>query len=110
VGFDTKLLHVGKIDHAWKPLGTFDLSQLDCRVVPGTWNQIRVAAAGPNLRVWFNRMHPSADRDKGLRLEVTDPSAPILSGPIGLRTYGTAASFDNVIVLPLDALPTVNPH
>jgi len=55
-------------------------------------------------------MHPSADQDAGLRLEVTDPSAPILSGPIGLRTYGTAASFDNVIVLPLDALPTVNPH
>lgn len=78
----------------------------DGRVAPGAWNQIRVAAAGPTLRVWFNRMHPSADEAAGLRLEVTDPSAPVLAGPIGLRTFGTAASFDNVIVLPLDALPT----
>ncbi len=105
VGFDTKLLYVGKIDNGWKPLGTFDLNRLDCRVVPGAWNQIRVAAEGAKLRVWFNRMHPSSDKDDGLRLEVTDPSAPVLEGPIGLRTYGTAASFDNVIVLPLDALP-----
>jgi len=104
------LLYVGKIDHAWQPLGTFELSQLDCRVVPGVWNQIRVAAAGPKLRVWFNRMHPSADPEAGLRLEVTDSNAPVLSGAVGLRTYNTAASFDNVIVLPLDALPTANPR
>ena len=109
VGFDTKLLYVGKIDNGWKPLGTFDLTKLDCRVVPGTWNQIRVAAEGSKIRVWFNRMHPSADKDAGLRLEVTDPAAPVLSGAVGLRTFNTAASFDNVIVLPLDALPAAKP-
>ena len=110
VGFDTKLLYVGKIDNGWRPLGTFDLTKLDCRVVPGTWNQIRVAAEGSKIRVWFNRMHPSADKDAGLRLEVTDPAAPVLSGAVGLRTFNTAASFDNVIVLPLDALPATQPQ
>jgi len=109
VGFDTKLLYVGKIHNGWQPLGTFDLAKLDCQVVPGVWNQIRVAAEGPKIRVWFNRMHPSADKDAGLRLEVTDPAAPVLSGAVGLRTYRTAASFDNVIVLPLDVLPAANP-
>ncbi|MHB8971936.1 MAG: beta-L-arabinofuranosidase domain-containing protein [Pirellulaceae bacterium] len=109
VGFDTKLLYVGKIDNGWQPLGTFDLTKLDCRVVPGTWNQIRVAAAGSKIRVWFNRMHPSADQAAGLRLEVTDLAAPVLSGAVGLRTFQTAALFDNVIVLPLDALPSTQP-
>jgi DUF1680 family protein len=108
VGFDTHLLYVGKIDNGWQQLGTFDLTKLDCAVVPGAWNQIRVAAEGPKLRVWFNRMHPSADKDAGLRLEVIDKSAPVLAGPVGLRTFNTSASFDNVIVLPLDALPSAD--
>ncbi|MBN1443785.1 MAG: hypothetical protein JXA90_13830, partial [Planctomycetes bacterium] len=69
----------------------------------------RVAVEGARIRVWFNRMHPSADRDAGLRLDVTDRAAPVLSGAVGLRTYNIAASFDNVIVLPLDA-PAVAPQ
>lgn len=104
VGFDTKQLYLGKLEQNWQALGTYDLSKLDCRVVPGVWNQIRVAVQGPRIRVWFNRMHPSADKDAGLRIEVTDPT-PIASGPIGARTYRVAASFDNIIVLPIDALP-----
>ena len=28
-------------------------------------------------------MHPSADQDAELRLEVTDPTAPVLLGPVG---------------------------
>ena len=42
VGFDTKTLYLGKIENNWQPLATFDLEQLDCKVVPGVWNQIVV--------------------------------------------------------------------
>lgn len=104
VGFDTKTLYLGKIENNWQPLATFDLRQLDCRVVPGVWNQIRVAAKGARIRIWFNRMHPSADQDRGLRIDFTDPD-PILGGAIGLRTHRTPAWYDNVIVMPIDTLP-----
>ena len=105
VGFDTKTLYLGKLENNWRPLGTYDLSKLDCRVVPGVWNQLRVAVEGPRIRVWFNRLHPSADQEAGLRIEVVDPHAPILSGAMGARTFRVAGSFDNVIVLPIEALP-----
>lgn len=104
-GFDTQQLYLGKMQNRWQELARFDLRKLECRVVPGVWNQIRVAVAGPTLRVWFNRMHPSADPDAGLRLETIDPAEPVLAGAVGLRAFGTSASFDNVIVLPMDALP-----
>ncbi len=105
VGFDTKWLYLGKLQNRWQELARFDLSKLDCRVTPGVWNQIRVAVQGPKIRVWFNRMHPSADPQGGLRLEVVDEKEPVLAGTVGLRAFQTAASFDNVIVLPLEALP-----
>jgi len=105
VGFDTKQLYLGKMNNDWKQLATFDLAELDCKVVPGTWNQIRVAAEGPRIRVWFDRMHPSADADRGLRIELRDEQAPILSGSVGVRAHNVAAWFDNVVVLPIDALP-----
>jgi hypothetical protein len=73
-------------------------------VIPGVWNQIRIAAEGPRIRVWFDRMHPSADKDRGLRIDFTDPN-PILSGAVGFRTHQVSARFDNVVVLPIDALP-----
>jgi hypothetical protein len=104
VGFDTKWLYLGKLQNRWQELARFDLSKLDCRVTPGVWNLIRVAVEGPKIRVWFNRMHPSADPQAGFRLEATDASEPVLAGAVGFRTFNTAASFDNVIVLPLDAL------
>jgi hypothetical protein len=104
VGFDTKTLHLGKIENNWQPLASFDLEQLDCEVVPGVWNQIRIAAEGARIRVWFDRMHPSADKDRGLRIDFTDP-APILAGAVGLRTHRVPAWYDNVIVLPIHALP-----
>jgi len=53
---------------------------------------------------WFNRMHPPADPDQGLRIDVTD-EAPILSGAIGVRAHGIPAWFDNIVVLPADMLP-----
>jgi len=104
VGFDAKTLHLGKMNNNWQPLASYDLGQLDCKVVPGVWNQIRVQTEGPRIRVWFNRMHPSADKDHGLRIDFTDDKSPILSGNIGLRTHGMEAWFDNVVVLPVEAI------
>lgn len=105
VGFDTNKLHLGKMNHNWQPLAEFDLGKLDCRVVPGAWNQIRVAIEGARIRVWLNRMHPSADPDRGLRIDYTDRKDPILSGAVGVRAHLVPAWFDNVVVLPLTALP-----
>ncbi len=106
VGFDTKALHLGKMSPGWQPLVKFDLKGLDCKVVPGVWNQIRVAVKGGRIRVWFNRMHPSSDKARGLRIDYTDRTRPVLSGAIGVRARGTEAWFDNVVVLPIDLLPT----
>ncbi len=109
VGFDTKRLYLGKMANNWQPLAACDLARLDCRVVPGVWNLIRVAAEGPRIRVWFNRMHPSADTECGLRIDYTDRKDPILAGNVGLRAHRTEAWFDNVVVLPPDALPEPSP-
>ena len=68
-------------------------------------NLLRVAAEGPRIRVWLNRMHPSADEDRGLRIDYADAQAPVLSGNVGVRAHRTEAWFDNVVVLPIDALP-----
>jgi hypothetical protein len=105
VGFDADKLYLGKMDNNWQPLAEYDLNELDCKVISGVWNQIRVAAQGPRMRVWFNRMHPSSDPDRGLRIDVTDEKTPILSGAIGVRAQGVPAWFDNVVVLPMDMLP-----
>ncbi len=104
VGFDTKTLYLGKMMNNRQPLAAFDQSKLDCKIVPGVWNLLRVAAEGKRIRVWFNRMHPSADKDNGLRIDFSDDKAPVLSGNIGLRTAGVDACFDNVVVLPASIL------
>ncbi len=103
VGLDTHKLTLGKMSNNWQPLATFDLAQLDCKVTPNVWNQIRIAAEGPRIRVWLNRMHPSADPDKGLGIDFTDEKDPILSGAIGVRTHNTAAWFDNIVALPCES-------
>jgi len=105
VGLDTKELHLGKMNNNWQPLASFDLSKQDCKVVPGVWNQVRVAVEGKRIRVWLNRMHPSADKDRGLRIDYKDEKAPILSGAVGVRAHRVDAWFDNVIALPIEALP-----
>jgi hypothetical protein len=105
VGFDTKKLHLGKMEDNWQPLAEFELDTLDCKVQPDAWNLIRVAVVGPRIRVWLNRMHPSADPDRGLRIDFTDEHAPILSGSIGVRTHRVPGWFDNIVVLPPDLLP-----
>ncbi len=104
VGFDTQQLYLGKINNNWQPLATCDLGKLQCKVVPGVWNLIRVAVEGRRIRVWFDRMHPSTDKQRGLRIDYTDRKAPVLSGNIGLRTHRAGAWFDNVVVLPIESL------
>ncbi len=74
-------------------------------MLPNVWNQIRVAVEGPRIRVWLNRMHPSADPDRGLRIDFTDKKNPILSGAIGVRAHLAGAWFDNIVAAPLDVLP-----
>jgi hypothetical protein len=105
VGLDTRKLYLGKMRNNWQPLAEFDLGKLDCGVVPGVWNQIRVAVDGRRIRVWLNRMHPSADPDRGLRIDFTDGDEPILSGAIGVRAHRTGAWFDNIVALPVNVLP-----
>jgi len=104
VGLDTRKLYLGKMNNNWQPLAEFDLGKLDCKVLPSVWNQIRIAAEGPRIRVWFNRMHPSYDPDRGLRIDFTDKKNPILSGAIGVRAHRISAWFDNIVVLPVDVL------
>ncbi|MBN1590709.1 MAG: hypothetical protein JW888_14445 [Pirellulales bacterium] len=65
VGCNTQTLYLGNMNDYRQPLATVDLGKLDCRVVPGAWNQIRAAVAGLRIGVWFDRMHPSADKDAG---------------------------------------------
>jgi hypothetical protein len=69
---------------------------------------IGVAAIQANLiRVYFNRPHD----DDGLRIDHTDVTEPVIrSGRIGLQASDGGAWFGNVIVLPIEALPRVNPE
>jgi hypothetical protein len=69
------------------------------------WNMLRIAADGPRIQVWFNRMHPSSDAELGLRIDYTDKNDPLLSGAIGIGTHNVQAWFDDIVVLPIDALP-----
>jgi hypothetical protein len=104
-GFDTKTLYLGKMNNGeWKLLAQYPLEKLECKVIPGVWNQIRVAVEGSQIRVWFNRMHPSADPENGLRITYNDTDSPILKGNIGMRAIGQSAMFDNIIVLPISIL------
>jgi len=86
-------------------MAVFDLATLKTKTRLNEWSMIRVATEGPRIRVWFNRMHPSSDPDRGLRIDVTDEREPILSGAIGVCAHRVPAWFDNIVVLPLDALP-----
>jgi len=86
-------------------LASFDLTKLDTKSRMGEWSMIRVAVSGPRIRVWCNRMPPSVDPARGLRIDYTDKENPIHAGHIGIRTLGVRAAFDNVVVLPIDALP-----
>jgi len=102
VGFDTKTLYLGKtINNDWQTLVTYDLGRLECKVVAGVWNHIRVEANGNRLRVWFNRMHPSSDPENGLRIEYTDTDMPVLSGNIGVMAVRADAWYDNLVVIPV---------
>ena len=101
VGFDTSTLFLGRMNNDWKELARFDLRKLECKVAPGSWCLLRVAAQGNAIKVWFNRMH--GERNAGLRIHHKDTDAPMLRGAVGVRTHNASAWFDDVVVLPLDA-------
>jgi hypothetical protein len=106
VTFDTHKLVLGRLEGGHRQtLATYDLTRLKCDTRVNEWSLIRIAAAGPRIRVWFNRLHPSSDPARGLRIDFTDKHAPILSGAIGACTRHVSAMVDNVVVLPSDALP-----
>jgi len=102
VTFNSNTLALSKIDGGTRQeLATSDLTKLETDTRINEWSMIRISAAGPRIRVWFNRMHPSVDPDRGLRIDYTDKNGPILSGAIGVRTHQVSASFDNIVVLQL---------
>ena len=106
VTFDSKNLVLSKIDNGSRQeLATYDLTKLETDTRINEWSMIRISAAGPRIRMWFNRMHPSSDPERGLRIDFTDKNDPILSGAIGVRAHGVPASFDNIVVLPIKELP-----
>ncbi|MHC4248403.1 MAG: NIPSNAP family protein, partial [Planctomycetota bacterium] len=106
VTFNSGELVLGKIERGgMRKLATFDLARLKTKTRDNEFSMFRVAAEGPRIRVWFNRMHPSSDPARGLRIDYTDKTSPILSGAIGLRAEGLTAQFDNIVVLPVGALP-----
>ena len=100
VGFNTTMLYVGRMNHAWHPLATVDLSQRPAPVELNTWHRLRVAARGPRLQVWFDPLHD----DTLPVLDIRDEAAPVLRGAIGLRVFETSAWFDDVVVLPVSVL------
>ena len=100
VGFDTKILYVGKMNNRWRELRRFDLSQLECKVVPGVWNRLRVAVQGNRIQIWFNPLHD----DPGPRMDFVDDQEPVLKGRVGARTTGGEAWFDDFVVLPVAVL------
>jgi len=106
VTFNGNNLALSKIDGGTRQeLATYNLTRLETDTRINEWSMIRISAAGPRIRVWFNRMHPSVDPDRGLRIDYTDKNGPILSGAIGVRTHQVSASFDNIVVLPIKELP-----
>ncbi len=106
VTFNSNTLALSKIDNGSRQeLATYDLTKLKTDTRINEWSMIRISAAGPRIRVWFNRMHPSVDPERGLRIDFTDENDPILSGAIGVRTHQVSASFDNIVVLPIKELP-----
>jgi len=105
VTFDSNRLVLSKIEKGDRQeMATFDLTRLKTKTRINEWSMIRVAVEGPRIRVWFNRMHPSSDPDRGLRIDVTDRKNPIRSGAIGVRAQQSSAWFDNIVALPVDVL------
>ena len=101
VTFHSKQLVLSKIDKGTRmQLASYDLTKLKTKTRDHEWSMIRIAANGPKIRVWFNRMHPSSDPERGLRIEFTDKEQPILTGAIGLCAQNRKALFDNIVVLP----------
>ncbi len=110
VTYDRENLVLSKFNNGSRQtLATWKLTTLKNKTRIDEWNLLRIAASGPRIRVWFNRLHPTADADQGLRIDYTDTSDPILAGAIGVVAINTAALFDNIVVMPADPRPPSPP-
>lgn len=104
-GFSPSTLYLGRMNNAWEPQATVDLSKRPNKVQLDTWHLLRVVVAGNRIRVWFDPRH---DDTKPL-LDIRDDKAPILKGAVGLRVFNASAWFDDVVVLPLSVLEGQTP-
>jgi len=103
IAHNGKALTLSKFDYRkHSVLSVFDLTQLKTTTRINEWSLIRIAVTGPRIRIWFNRMHPPSDSNRGLRIDFTDTDHPVLSGAIGAYTQNTSAMLDNIVVLPPD--------
>jgi len=99
-GLDLKTLYLGKMRNNWQPLASVDLAKLQPKVQPNAWNLLRVAVRGDRIRVWLNPLHDDARP----RIDFRDQDHPVLQGAVGVRTHGVTAAFDDLVVLPIEAL------
>ncbi|MCB1124943.1 MAG: DUF1080 domain-containing protein [Verrucomicrobiae bacterium] len=99
-GFSTNTLYLGRMNDAWRPLATGDLTGRENGVALDTWHLLRIAVTGDRIQVWFDPLHD----DNGPLIDLRDEIAPVRQGSIGVRTHDTDAWFDDLVVLPVDVL------
>ncbi len=105
LGFDTATLYLGRMQNSWQPLAAADLRKRKRKVPLDTWHRLRVLCEGTRICAWFDPLH----EETGPLLDFRDDTAPILRGAIGLRVHDTSAWFDDVVVLPSNALDAQGP-
>jgi hypothetical protein len=98
-------------------LATYNASAplMECGVVAGSWNILRVVLEGSRIRVWLNTMWtdtqgPATARKGGTpvtarpRLDVTDDGPALPAGGISIVTQGSGTNVDYLGVLPVGVL------
>jgi len=86
LGARGRYLRLGRHRNHYDPI-----KDVPCSIKSGEWIRLRVELAGPSLRLFVG------DAEKPL-LEYTDTKAPILSGKVGLRTWGSNVAFRNFVI------------
>ena len=76
------VVNIGRANHGWQPI-----TEATTPLAPSVPHHLRIVASGRSIRAFVDDMnHPILDRDDGT----------FTTGSIGLRTYDTAATFDDV--------------
>lgn len=65
------------------------LATADAPVIPGRFHRLRVALAGPRIRVYL-------DGESTPRIDFTDANQPLLKGRVALRTWQADATFRDI--------------